>query len=123
MPSTHRALVVDADEGVRESVAAFLGLLGCDVTLAVDGVDALEHLQRHALPHVIVLDLAMSRMDGLSFRAHQLADATLATIPVIVLSAHDALDRHVALFRGVRWLRKPFRADELRDAVNAILHI
>jgi CheY-like chemotaxis protein len=116
-------LVVEDDEGVRESVGAFLALLPCLVTMAPDGLAALDYLKRGELPNLILLDLNMPRMDGLSFRSHQLGDDRFASIPVIVLSAHSGLDRHVELFRGVEWLGKPFRAADLRDAVTRALQI
>jgi CheY-like chemotaxis protein len=60
---------------------------GYHVLLAASGRAALTLLRNGAQPGLVILDLAMSGMDGWDFRAEQLRDERLAAIPVIVASA------------------------------------
>ncbi|HWX54708.1 MAG TPA: response regulator [Verrucomicrobiae bacterium] len=65
-PAKHEILVVDDDEGVRDSLALLLQSSGYDVRSAVHGFDALLQL-RSALPTVIISDLNMPQMSGFEF--------------------------------------------------------
>jgi CheY-like chemotaxis protein len=78
--------VVDDTADVREAVVGLLRTYGYDVESAVDGLDAVEKLERGLRPGVILLDLAMPRMSGFAFRRWQVADSRFAEIPVVVFS-------------------------------------
>src|SRR6185436_18399413 len=80
-------LVVDDDADVADSLKDVLCDEGYDVTLAGDGLEALAQLKVGPLPSVIVLDWMMPRCDGACFRARQLEDPAIASIPVLVLTA------------------------------------
>ena len=82
-----RILVVEDDADVREAIVSGLEHAGFEVVAAADGKMALDLLRHGIVPRAIILDLMMPVMDGWEFRRHQLADPTLAAIPVIVLSA------------------------------------
>jgi len=82
-------LIVDDNEEMREALGAVLESAGHEVLAAADGREALAFLRRCAVPPCLVLlDLMMPGLDGWDFRAEQLRDERLASIPVIVLSAH-----------------------------------
>ena len=57
-------LVVDDDPGVRELVGDVLELEGYEVTIAVDGLDALSHIRKRKFD-LYVLDINMPKIDGL----------------------------------------------------------
>jgi CheY-like chemotaxis protein len=84
MPSI---LVVEDDAGAREALSDILREEGFDVTQAANGREALDQLRDGMRPCVILLDLVMPVMDGWEFRQRQLSEATLAPIPVVVLTA------------------------------------
>lgn len=109
-------LVVDDDPGLQETLQATLESEGYAVTIAADGLDALEKLQS-LTPAVIVLDLMMPRMDGYAF-AHELEKRGLRPgTPIMVLTA-DSRARHKV--QGVKpdaFLAKPFEINELLDEV------
>lgn len=65
-PSKHEILVVDDDDGVRDTLVFLLQSSGYEVTGAVNGFDALLQLRR-ALPTVIISDLNMPQMSGFEF--------------------------------------------------------
>jgi len=111
-------LVVDDDPDLREAVVAGLEREGHQVIVATDGERALELLRWRIVPDIIVLDIMMPVMDGWEFRRHQLADPTLAPIPVIIVSA-DPGARRLLGSPGVRAvLTKPVDFDTLLDAVD-----
>lgn len=112
-------LVVEDDEDMRGILSQLLETHGWRTATAADGVQGLEQLQKHR-PSLILLDLAMPRMDGVQFRnaQRQLTDRRLATVPCVVVSAvHDAPDYKTTL-NAADVLVKPFEADRLLQAVE-----
>src|SRR5215831_12408871 len=78
-------LVVDDDMDAREMYSQYLKSKGCDVFQAADGADAVRKAA-DLWPNVIVMDLAMPKMDGWEAirRLHQ--SSWTSTIPVIAVS-------------------------------------
>ncbi|HEY6181663.1 MAG TPA: response regulator [Terriglobales bacterium] len=64
--SKHEILIVDDDTAVRDSLAMLLRASGYEVTLAVNGFDALLQLKRR-LPVIVLSDLNMPQMSGFEF--------------------------------------------------------
>jgi len=114
-----RVLVVDDDPPLRRMLARTLNAEGYEVTLAADGGAALLATER-AAPDVIVLDVAMPAMDGLSV-TRRLRDRGLPT-PILMLTARDAVaDRVAGLEAGADdYLVKPFAVAELVARVRAL---
>ncbi len=79
-------LVVDDDPDIRELECMALSFDGFDVLTAADGQEALQVLSK-CLPSVIVLDLMMPGMDGLTFLAERRKRALGEGIPVVCVSA------------------------------------
>lgn len=79
-------LVVDDDEDARVIYREYLRHKGCRVVTARDGLKALEKAERHR-PDVIVMDLAMPRMDGWEATERLKRMPLTRGIPVIVLTA------------------------------------
>jgi len=115
-----RVLVVDDDAAVRRSLAHALTRDGYEVSVASDGITALEHLAR-ARQDVLVLDILMPEPNGLevcrSLRGR--GDGT----PILMLTARDLVsDRVAGLDAGADdYLVKPFALDELRARLRALL--
>jgi len=119
MTSTHRVLVIEDDELIRDSLVEYLGDQGYQAMGAVDGLDALAKLRGgDPLPCVMVLDLMMPNMDGRSFREEQRRDATLAAIPVIVLSAYRDVAKNAAELAVEDYLAKPLKLQVLLELVK-----
>ena len=115
----HRILVVDDEDMIRDSLIEYLDENGYRATGAVDGRDALTKLAAvDRRPCVILLDLMMPVMDGQTFRAKQLLDPELASIPVIVLSAHQAVAKVAHGLNLADHLAKPFKLDDLLRLVH-----
>jgi two-component system, chemotaxis family, chemotaxis protein CheY len=112
-------LVVDDDEDIGEAIELILETRGYRCVIARDGEAALEVMRTDPLPRIVLLDMMMPVMSGEEFRIAQLADARLATVPVIVMTA-DATAEDRAMSLGVsKFLRKPLRIDELISAMQA----
>jgi CheY-like chemotaxis protein len=113
-------LVVEDDEDMRFILTELLEHHGWNTHAACDGLEGLTMLRKHR-PSLILLDLAMPRMNGIQFRTaqRQLPDKLLASVPCVVVSAvHDAPSFKSAL-NAADVLVKPFEADRLLKAVES----
>ncbi|MBL1101679.1 response regulator transcription factor [Streptomyces coffeae] len=115
-----RILIVDDEPAVREALRRSLVFEGYTTETAVDGLDALEKAGSWK-PELIVLDVLMPRMDGLT--AARRLRATGVTVPVLMLTARDTVgDRVTGLDAGADdYLVKPFELDELLARIRALL--
>lgn len=116
---SHRLLVVEDDEIIRESLVEFLEDHGYAATGAIHGRQALDELSNNPeLPCMIVLDLMMPVMDGTAFREEMLRDPELSQIPVVVISAYRDLRDRVKDLEPVTVLPKPLKLPELLAIVE-----
>ncbi|MFE5188858.1 response regulator transcription factor [Streptomyces sp. NPDC056628] len=115
-----RILIVDDEPAVREALQRSLAFEGYDTEVAVDGADALEKAAAYQ-PDLVVLDIQMPRMDGLT--AARRVRAAGDTTPILMLTARDTVgDRVTGLDAGADdYLVKPFELDELFARVRALL--
>ena len=121
-PRPIRILIVEDYADTRDLYVEFLSMQGHEVVAAEDGLEAL-HAARTVMPEVIVLDINLPKLDGLSVLRRLRADPELDQIPVLTLSA--AIGREYeeeALESGAaRALHKPLLPDELHDAIVDVL--
>jgi CheY-like chemotaxis protein len=112
-------LIAEDEEDMRQILLQLLEYQGWPAHAVSDGAQALDALQKHR-PSLILLDLAMPRMNGEQFRMaqRQLPDRRLANVPVVVVSAvHDA-PKYKDRLEAAEVLVKPFDADRLLRAVE-----
>ena len=114
-----RALVVDDEAEIREAVCRGLELLGYEVETASDGAEGIAKVEDWR-PEVVLLDLAMPRMSGLSALQHIRA---WSQVPIIVLSVMgEEADKVRALEAGADdYLTKPFGMQELHARIRVVL--
>jgi CheY-like chemotaxis protein len=117
--SAHRTsiLIVDDDADIREALVDVLTDHGYPAHAVAHGAAALAALKGGMRPCLILLDLMMPVMDGITFRQHQLADPDLEQLPVLVISAGNDLSLHAQALGAVESLRKPIDLDKLLAAV------
>jgi CheY-like chemotaxis protein len=123
-PATRQTLVLVVDDyaDVREMYADYLKFEGFRVTTAATGPEALESA-RAERPDVILMDVTMPGMDGFTATEHIKEDPALASIPVLILTAH-VFAEYEAKAQAVGcngFIRKPCLPDELARAVRAAL--
>ena len=115
-------MVVDDDDDLRSMVEGLLRGAGYDVVGAASGYEA-HPLALKTLPALIILDIGMPAMDGLTTLWRMRKHDELATVPVIILTAYDSYDlRGEAASVGCHnYLTKPFEPLELKALVNKLL--
>ncbi len=114
-----RVLLVDDEPDVRHSVGRSLQVMGYELDVAANGAEGLEMVEtRH--PDVVLLDLAMPTMSGLSALERL---RSWSKVPVIVLSVMGEEDDKVrALEAGADdYLTKPFGMQELNARIRLAL--
>ncbi|MCB0074966.1 MAG: response regulator, partial [Caldilineaceae bacterium] len=79
-------LVVDDSRDAHTMLRARLGHAGFALTMATSGYEALELIEGHGLPDLIILDIMMPIKSGLQALEEIKADESLASIPVIMLT-------------------------------------
>ncbi len=119
---SERVLVADDDPDILTVVKINLELDGFEVDTAVDGEDAIQKATSTP-PNVIVLDIMMPRMDGLTALHRLRSQAATANIPIILLTARGLPEDRV---RGLElgaddYITKPFDITELAARVRAVL--
>ncbi|OUL99721.1 hybrid sensor histidine kinase/response regulator [Variovorax sp. JS1663] len=118
-PQIPLVLVVDDSITVRRVTQRLLQREGYRVALAADGLQALERLQQER-PTVVLSDIEMPRMDGFDLARNIRADASLADLPIIMITSRIAEKHHDhARALGVNhYLGKPYSEEELLRLVR-----
>ena len=113
-------LLVEDDSSLAGSLADFLSERGYDVDFAFNGLSGIELARRNDYA-VIVMDVSMPVMDGLS-ACEKLRHEHGINTPIIFLTARDTLDDKIAGYRsgGDDYLVKPFAPEELVCRVDAL---
>ena len=111
-------LIVDDDPDIRETMAFLLESVGHRVVAAANGADALQRLHEGLAPCLILLDLMMPVMNGWEFLNEQRRDATLSTIPVVILTGAGQPAEQTAVLGVTGYLEKPVHLDTLFSTVG-----
>jgi len=117
-----RVLVADDNPVSRELIREILETDDCEVIEAGDGREALEKVREHR-PDLALLDIQMPVMDGNAVVREIRADAQLAKLPVVALTAYAMQgDREKALALGFNsYITKPIDIPAFRAAVAELL--
>ncbi|WP_457281037.1 Hpt domain-containing protein [Polaromonas sp. P5_D5] len=118
-PQIPLILVVDDSITVRRVTQRLLQREGYRVSMAADGLQALERLQEER-PAVVLSDIEMPRMDGFDLARNIRADVRLNNLPIIMITSRIAeKHREHAKELGVdHYLGKPFSEEELMSLVR-----
>jgi len=113
-----RVLFVDDSLSVRRVGEKFLVEEGIDVTLAVDGEDALTRLRAEAFD-LVFTDLEMPRLNGYDLIATIRSSPALRHLPVVVVTSRSGRKHreHAEAVGATDYLTKPFTAESLRQLV------
>ncbi|MBN1396018.1 MAG: response regulator [Pirellulales bacterium] len=120
---TKRVLLCDDEIHILRAAEYKLKKAGYDVSIAGDGLEAWEEIQRQR-PDVLITDCQMPRLDGLGLVKKVREEAALADLPIFMLTAkgfelsHDELSEK---WNVCEVIAKPFSPRELLQKVNAVL--
>lgn len=122
MEDTTKILVVEDDTGLREALAYNLSHEGYTVLSATNGLQAID-VARREIPSVIILDLMLPDLDGLSVCRNLRREPATADTAILILTARGGeVDKIVGLETGADdYLTKPFSLGELLARVRAML--
>ncbi len=115
-------LVVEDYQDAREMYAAYLQFSGYAVAEAVDGVQAIEKTLE-LMPDIILMDLALPRMDGWEATLWLKSDSRTKHIPIVALTGH-ALSVHAERARQAgcdAFVTKPCLPDALVSEIQRML--
>ncbi len=114
----NKILIVDDEQSIREIIREFLTEMGCEVKVAVDGVDALDKVRYESFD-LYIIDIYMPRMDGLELLVKIKELQPLAV--VIITTGFSSIDIAVKAIRNgaYHYLTKPIQAEELTRVVES----
>ncbi|WP_050478923.1 response regulator [Herbaspirillum rhizosphaerae] len=106
-------LVVDDSSTVRAEVGDFLKKNGLDVALAVDGRDGLTKLKGDPSIKLVVSDVNMPNMDGLTMAEKIRSELGNASVNIIMLTTENSpIMKERGKAAGIKgWIVKPFKGD------------
>jgi two-component system chemotaxis response regulator CheY len=115
-------MIIDDSISLRQVVAIALGSAGYEVLEACDGQDALAKLTGQKV-HLMICDVNMPNMDGLTFLKAVRAHPSYKFTPVIMLTTEAGEDKKKeGQAAGARaWVVKPFKPEQLLMAVSKLI--
>ena len=115
-------LVIDDEKAYTKVMAMVLGEYGFDSFPANSAKDAWEVLDR-VTPDLVLLDVMMPEIDGITFLGELRANAELRSVPVLVVTAYTETREKAVSAGASGFLKKPFSAQQLRDSIGEFLSV
>jgi len=119
-PAKKTILIVDDEFGILEVLESILKDAGFDVLSALNGQDALVHLQK-TVPDLVIVDFMMPLLDGAGVIRAMRADDRLSAVPVILASALPEKSISERCTGYNIFLRKPFKTERLMEEVFRLI--
>ncbi|NWF70703.1 MAG: response regulator transcription factor [Chloroflexi bacterium] len=118
-----RILIIEDEENLANNLADKLRAEGYSVSAAADGEAGLDKIRGEQPPDLIVLDIMLPKLDGLSICRMVRRDPATAHIPIIMLTARGTeVDKIIGLESGADdYLPKPFGLGEFLARIRALL--
>lgn len=120
--ASQKILIIDDSKVIRMQVKDMLPKGNFDVMEAQDGVDGLELIAAQ-VPHLVLLDFFMPRMNGWEVVQKMQTEPRLKLIPVVMMSGRkeDVMSTVPELFEYFEFLNKPFDPPTLLQAIRAAM--
>ncbi|MEE2987550.1 MAG: UDP-3-O-acyl-N-acetylglucosamine deacetylase [Nitrospinota bacterium] len=120
--SNERILIVDDEKNIASSLEGILSDEGYQISVAGDGLDALEKIQSDP-PDLVLLDIWLPGMDGIEVL--KTLKSYHPEIEVLIMSGHGTIDTAVKATKlgAYDFIEKPFSMDHLTQSVENVLRI
>lgn len=117
-------LIVDDSESIREVVGLALRSEGYNVIVGVDGQHGLELLLENKNVNLIISDLNMPRLDGISFLKEVRKLDSFKYLPILILTTESQESKKIEAKNSgaTGWIIKPFVKEKLLAVVKKVLH-
>ena len=117
-------LIVDDHDSVRLILGNIL-VKNYNVGTKSDGIEAFGWLHLGNEPDLIILDMVMPRLHGMTFLSNIKSSGLFSHIPVVVLTGNenDKFENQVRSIGADGFIRKPFKPDNLRETIAKTLRI
>jgi CheY-like chemotaxis protein len=119
-----KILLVDDDNDTINIVCDVLVKEGYEVETAANGLEALEKISSDNRPDLIILDIMMPKLDGISLSLKLKASPLAASIPIIVITAYGQSDDVLSSRSEIQvsaYMKKPLAMPELLDKVKELI--
>ncbi len=118
----NKVMVVEDSVTQREMITSLLKESGLQVSVASDGVEALEQVHKNC-PDLVVLDIVMPRMNGYELCRRLKSDPKTRNIAIVMCSSKgEEFDRYWGMKQGAdAYIAKPFQPTELVGTVKQLL--
>ncbi|MDG2989714.1 response regulator [Candidatus Synechococcus calcipolaris G9] len=115
-------LVVEDSAPQREMISELLAKSGLEVSIASDGMEAVD-LLKDIKPDIVVLDIVMPRMNGYEVCRTIKSDPRTQDVPVVICSSKgEEFDRYWGMKQGAdAYITKPFQPKELVGTIKQLL--
>lgn len=116
-----KVLIVDDDSGIRKLLSRFLEREGFNPVEAENGLDGVE-LAKKEHPDIIIMDVMMPQMDGLTAARLIKFYKPLSQVPIIFLTAKDE-EKEIELAEAARaeaYITKPFDVRQVIEVVKSL---
>lgn len=116
-------LIVDDSESILEVVSFVLENAGFKVYKGVDGVDALNTIEDAGVVDLIITDLHMPNMDGISFIKKVRTKEDYKFTPILFLTTESQAEKKMQAKQAgaTGWIVKPFVPEKLLAAISKVL--
>jgi CheY-like chemotaxis protein len=121
IPLATSILVVEDHDDARGVLVEMLTHAGFNVRAASHGAEALRLIDRHGVPHVIILDLMLPWVNGVEVLATLRAHPDGARVPVLVTTATGTTEFDLRAYRPLKLMRKPLDYAALVSTIQALL--
>lgn len=110
-------LIVEDEMDILLSLETILESENFKVLIAKDGLEALEVLNNHKMPNLILLDMKMPRMNGWEFAA-AFKENFKTRSPILVMTAAADAQQRAKDINATDWIEKPFNLDNLLEKIQ-----
>lgn len=120
---TKRIMIIDDSPSLRGMVKLSLVDSGYEVLEACDGVDALEKLEKEGKVSLMICDVNMPRMDGLTFvkKVKEKAEHKFSPIVMLTTEASATLVAQGREAGAKAWMVKPFQPAQLLSVIQKLV--